>query len=347
MGFYPYGEGFTFDDKAKGATPVAEMNRIIRERPEEASGIVPYLGGDEFLDDPQQLHRRYAIWFDELSEPEARSRYPTLMNIVDNKVKPERIRNKHKSLREEWWLYGRRRPALQKAIVGRSRILMHPYVSTYVAYAFVPATTFVASPHYALALSSFSEFAALQNRVHEVWVRFFASSLEEGLTYTANIFFEPFPFPTRWHDHSGLETIGKTYYDFRAMLMVEDDEGLTKIYNRFHDPEERDQEVMKLRELHAAMDRAVLDAYGWSDIPIDCEFLLDYEINEEEWGNKKKPYRYRWPNEVRDEVLARLLELNAQRGQEEARSGAAAAKKGGKKVAKPALELLDAEDLFA
>ena len=87
---------------------------------------------------------------------------------------------------------------------------------------------------------------------------------------------------------------------------------------------------MKLRELHAAMDRAVLDAYGWSDIKTDCEFLLDYEIDEEEWGDKKKPYRYRWPDEVRDEVLARLLELNAERAKEEARSGAAATKKRGR-----------------
>ena len=36
------------------------------------------------------------------------------------------------------------------------------------------------------------------------------------------------------------------------------------------------------------MDRAVLDAYGWSDIPADCDFLLNYEIDEEEWGNKEK-----------------------------------------------------------
>ena len=53
------------------------------------------------------------------------------------------------------------------------------------------------------------------------------------------------------------------------------------------------------------MDRAVLDAYAWTDIPTDCEFLLDYEIDEEQWGTRKKPYRYRWPDEVRDEVLAR------------------------------------------
>ena len=99
--------------------------------------------------------------------------------------------------------------------------------------------------------------------------------------------------------------------------MVANDEGMTKTYNRFHDPYENDLEIAKLRELHAAMDRAVLDAYGWDDIPTDCEFLLDYEIDEEEWGKRKKPYRYRWPDEVRDEVLARLLELNAQRPKRE------------------------------
>ena len=69
------------------------------------------------------------------------------------------------------------------------------------------------------------------------------------------------------------------------------------------------------------MDRAVLDAYGWHDIPTDCEFLLDYAIDEDEWGGKKKPYRYRWPDLTRDEVLARLLALNADRAAAEARTG--------------------------
>ena len=103
--------------------------------------------------------------------------------------------------------------------------------------------------------------------------------------------------------------------------MVQNDEGMTKTYNRFHDPYEDDPEIGRLRELHDAMDRAVLDAYGWPDIPTDCEFLLDYEIDEATWGRKKKPYRYRWPDPVRDEVLARLLALNAERAAEEARSG--------------------------
>ena len=46
----------------------------------------------------------------------------------------------------------------------------------------------------------------------------------------------------------------------------EHDEGMTKTYNRFHDIYEIDPRIVELRELHAAMDRAVLDAYGWADI---------------------------------------------------------------------------------
>ena len=69
------------------------------------------------------------------------------------------------------------------------------------------------------------------------------------------------------------------------------------------------------------MDRAVLDAFGWYDISTECEFILDYEIDEESWGNKKKPFRYRWPDHIRDDVLARLLKLNTARAAAEAREG--------------------------
>src|SRR5262249_28789251 len=85
-------------------------------------------------------------------------------------------------------------------------------------------------------------------------------------------------------------------------------------------------DIARLRELHAAMDRAVLDAYGWTDLQPTCEFLLDYEEEEDEDGggrSRKKPWRYRWPDEFRDEVLSRLLELNKHRAEQEALAGAA------------------------
>jgi hypothetical protein len=87
------------------------------------------------------------------------------------------------------------------------------------------------------------------------------------------------------------------------------------------------------------MDRAVLDAYDWTDLQPTCQFLLDYEEEEDDNGDpgaprrqRKKPWRYRWPDDFRDEVLARLLELNKKRAEEEKLSGAAAEAKKKKKA---------------
>ena len=195
----------------------------------------------------------------------------------------------------------------------------------------MPAQIVFAHTVNVFAFDSDAAFCVLQSRVHEVWARCFGSSLKDDLRYTPSDCFETFPFPENWQTRAPVETFGKAYYEFRAALMVRTDEGLTKTYNRLHDPDERDPEIEKLRDLHAAIDRAVLEAYGWSDIPIECKFLLDYEIDEEDWGDRKKPWRYRWSDEVQAEVLARLLELNAERARSEIRSGAAAEKKRGRK----------------
>jgi hypothetical protein len=154
--------------------------------------------------------------------------------------------------------------------------------------------------------------------------------MKDDVRYPPSTCFETFPFPDGFETHQQLEAAGKDYHDFRAALMVRNNEGLTKTYNRFHDPNERSADIQRLRDLHAAMDRAVLDAYGWTDLKPTCEFLLDYEEDEDEeeagGRQRKKPWRYRWPDDFRDEVLARLLELNKRRAENEALAGAAADK---------------------
>jgi len=203
-------------------------------------------------------------------------------------------------------------------------------------FTFLPAGVVYSDSCIVFPFESCAALCALQSRPHEIRARFFGSSLEDRLRYTPSDCFETFPFPDDWHTHPDLERTGADYYRYRADLMIRHDEGLTRTYNRFHDPDETDPDIATLRDLHAAMDRAVLDAYGWTDIPTDCKFLLDYAIDEEAWGTRKKPWRYRWPDEVRDEVLARLLELNAVRAAEEALIGthAAASPPGGRGASK-------------
>ena len=58
--------------------------------------------------------------------------------------------------------------------------------------------------------------------------------------------------------------------------------GMTKTYNRFHDPRETAADIVALRELHAAMDRAVLEAYGWGDLAARAEPIFLDESNEDD-----------------------------------------------------------------
>ena len=79
-----------------------------------------------------------------------------------------------------------------------------------------------------------------------------------------------------------------------------------------------------LRELHGAMDAAVLRAYGWADLVdagrTECDFVPDYYEEPAEGGDPvPKSVRYRWSDATRDEVLARLLALNAERAAAEGR----------------------------
>ena len=243
--------------------------------------------------------------------------WPELLGIVETKAKPERLAQKDAVGKRLWWQFLRPRPELHSAIQGMKRVLSISRVGQHIAFAFLPPNMVYADSTILFPAESHAAFCALQSRPHEIWTRFFGSSMKDDLRYTPSDCFETFPFPADWQAHPDLEATGKAYYDHRAALMVQRNEGLTKTYNRFHDPNETDPDIAQLRTLHTAMDRAVLNAYGWPDIPTDCEFLLDYEIDEETWGTRKKPYRYRWPNAIRDEVLARLLELNAERAAEE------------------------------
>ncbi len=152
--------------------------------------------------------------------------------------------------------------------------------------------------------------ALLQSRVHEIWARFFSSTMEDRLRYSIVDAFRTFPRI----DNLSLEISGNTYHHHRASLMVTRNEGLTKTYNRFHARGERGADILRLRQLHAEMDAAVLHAYGWHDLAdLAVPIFLD-EADEPEHAYQGRLF---WPSDFRDEVLARLLALNAERAAEE------------------------------
>jgi hypothetical protein len=146
--------------------------------------------------------------------------------------------------------------------------------------------------------------------------------MKDDLRYTPSDCFETFPFPPGYETAPALEAAGQTYHDHRAALMVAAHEGMTKTYNRLHKLEERSEPIRRLRDLHDEMDRAVLHAYGWRDL---ADELRPEFLTEETEDDHTYQGRYFWPSEGRDEVLARLLALNAERHADEVADGLAPA----------------------
>jgi hypothetical protein len=248
-----------------------------------------------------------------------------------------------KRLKERWWLFSRSRPELSCQLREQKTALVISQVTARFGFAILPATTVFSHKLCIFPNGTFDFFACVQSRVHECWARFFSATLKDDLSYSPADCFDTFPLASDLFANAELYANGDYYYNYRAALMVESNEGLTKTYNRFNDPYERSPGILKLRELHDAMDRAVLEAYGWDDLAATarCEFLLDYEeegtgdsglgvgdlgdenqlLSASPKSRRKLPWRLRWPDDFRDEVLARLLELNEQRHKQELLAG--------------------------
>ena len=277
------GMGFTFDDQTRNtsANSLQRMDDIVARFPSSMEVIYPYIGGEEVNTTPTHRTRRYVINFEERSEEECKTKWPTLYKIVEERVKPDRVNKdskKYPRMVNEWWKFWNPRTELQRAIMRLERVIVtNCGAAPHLAFTFLPSTYVYANTLAVVSDESYQGFCVLQSRVHEVWARTFASSLKDDLRYTPSSCFETFPFPGNWLANSLIETAGIEYFDFRAKLMVEHNEGLTKTYNRFHDPHEHTSNIVRLRELHEDMDRAVLDAYGWTDINTACDFWVNYE----------------------------------------------------------------------
>lgn len=381
IGNYVLGMGFTFDDTdTKGvASSISEMEALIAKNGRNAERIFPYIGGEEVNESPAHSHHRYVIDFADMplarrdlghswrnAKDEQRNAWlrtgivpldypnpaaadwPDLLAIVEQRVKPERLKQKDKYGQDKWWQFLRFRPEMRQAIRGLERALVTPQVTQWMAFVFLPTTLIYSHRLVVFPFSDYGSFCILQSRFHEEWARFYSYSLEDRFAYGPSDCFDTFPFPTALQGE--IENAGREYYEHRAALMQTRNEGLTKTYNRFHDPDESGADIRRLRELRSLMDAAVARAYGCSDLDLRCDFILDYEEPEadQEGSRRKKPWRYRWPDELRDEVLARLLKLSAERARQErlAQEASVAHESGAKLRARKARKGAAAADLF-
>lgn len=155
----------------------------------------------------------------------------------------------------------------------------------------------------------------------------------DALTYNPKAVFRTFPFPDDLEINKELQVAGESYSVHRAGLMTARGKGLTDTYNRFHDYNERSADIQRLRQLHSEMDRAVMRAFALGEVDGDkaavwrdlAERARPEFVEQEADEGKTAKTRLDWPQAFKDEVLGRLLDLNAERAAAEKAAGLVAA----------------------
>ena len=292
------GLGFVIDQ--------SECSLIEKEAPLSLERVWPLLNGDDFLTHPMQQASRMIINFSELSEAEARQ-HLQLMKYVEERVKPYRQTVNREANRLNWWLYNEPRPGLYSAIAKLDKALVNVAHAKFICFAFMPRQIVFTNAINVFATDKMEHFALLQSTPHDFWARYYGSSLETRNRYNPTDCFETFPFP---ENLISLRVVGESYYEHREQITTRRSEGLTQIYNRFHDRGEQSADIARLRALHMELDQAVAAAYGWSDLDLGHDFHAT-----------KQGERYTLSESARRTVLDRLLALNHQRYAEEVKAG--------------------------
>jgi hypothetical protein len=311
------GDAFLCDDSAASldnAHSMQDVRMAIELNPSSSKRVIPYLGGEDLNTSPTQTPRRSVIWLGDLSLAEAQSKYPELTALVHQRTPP-------KKLAASWWRWRRETPELYRRLRSMKRVIVRSLTSAHFpTFSVVETNRIFEQTLIVFLYDTHSVLSTLCSAAHEIWVGFLGATLEDRGRYSISDSFEPFPFPSGFEMSPALEAAGQIYNDHRSALMIARNEGLTKIYNQFHDRNETAEGIKRLRILHAAMDRAVLESYGWGDLAERAVPIFLDESNEDDHTYQGRLF---WPSELRDEVLARLLALNAERHAEEVRLGTA------------------------
>ncbi len=175
------------------------------------------------------------------------------------------------SHRRPWFVHGEPRPLMRTALSGLKRFLATVIHAKHRLFMWLPEGLVPSHSLIVFATDQDAIFGLLHSRIHEMWALVMGSALEDRPRYTPNTTFETFPFPTGFREvpPEAVSEAAKKLHEARDLWLnpEEADEAtlkkrtLTGLYN-----EREAGGATWLNNLHRDLDRAVLAAYGWSDL---------------------------------------------------------------------------------
>jgi len=287
------GLGFTMEPE--------RARELITRDPCNKDVLFPYLNGQDLNSRPDCSASRWVINFHDWSQEIAKT-YPDLYTKVLREVKPERDGNNRKVRRERWWQYAERARGLYAAIESLDRAIVITLVSRVVMPVMVPTEQVFAHKLGVFATEDTGMLALLSSAPHYWWAISRSSTMKADLNYSPSDVFETLQLPEMTAE---MREFGARLDAYRRELMQARQAGLTATYNLVHDERCTDVDIAELREIHQAIDEAVVRAYDWDDL---LAAGLDHGFHDTRQGS-----RYTIGPVVRGEILDRLLEFNHER----------------------------------
>jgi len=286
---------------------VRDAEELLQD-PRNAEVVLPYVNGDDLNANLDHMGSRRVVSF--LDWPESRARkFTEAFGLLERRVRPV-VLSKVKSYggwEVRWWQFWRPREDLYSAIGSYERVIVIARTSKTLMPILAPAKQVFADAVVVFAYDDYFHLGLLTSAFHWSWVDKYPSTMRTDAGYRPPRHFETFPQPP---PSEVVEAAAKALDEHRRSMMIANDEGLTKTYNRVHHPEEQSVGIVRLRRLHQELDVAVAAAYGWGDLDLDHGF-----------HQTSQGVRYTIGPVARTEVLDRLLELNHDRYDKEVAAG--------------------------
>ncbi len=218
-----------------------------------------------------------------LTAEQVRTKFPDVYQWLLDRVKPERDTNRDAPIRENWWLHGRTRGDIRRALSGLPRYIATVETAKHRTFQFLDASILPDNKLIAIALSDAFDLGVLSSHAHIAWSLTAGSTLEDRPVYVKTTCFETFPFPDddtgltpalREHiaalaeqidahrkrqqaAHPGLTLTGM-YNVLETLRQAQGERPLTAKEKIIH----TQGLVSVLKDLHDELDAAVLQAYG-------------------------------------------------------------------------------------
>ena len=286
--------------------------------------IRPYRNGRDLMENPRSV---MVIDLFGLDAAEVRTHFPAVYQRITDRVKPERDQNSRQVYRDLWWIFGEPRRQLRPALQGLSRYINTVETAKHRIFQFLDAEVLPDNMLICIAVADSELLGVLSSRAHVCWALAAGGRLGVGndARYNKTRCFDPFPFPILDDDqrarigglaeaidahrkrqqaaHTGLTLTGI----YNALEALRRGDPLSAKEHTIHDQ----GLISVLRELHDDLDRAVFYAYGWDDLG---ERLVGRPGATTPWPEKPAEQA-----EAEEELLTRLVALNAERAAEESR----------------------------